>query len=500
MFFPPASPQHATHTGTLSQESLGGCKTSLARTQYPRPWPGLGVGFTSMQLGTIISDISGYDLPWDVQRAKGMLDSKRAESGPWELVRSDTDIDHFLLLGGTGSGKTTLMRFLKVADIFAGHGLAYIDPHGDAARTLLKHIPPHRLQDVIYFSPTETEQIIALNFLETVPEQYRAAVAEHLVAAFKYIWRDSWGERMEWILLHAFRAHLDLPEGTLLGVRKMLRSKAYRKWILPYIKDDLTHEFWTEEFESWTPTERTQAIMPILNRLDKILGNTAVRNMLGQSKSTISLRRIMDERKILVVNLSSGKIGPKSSELLGALMVAKFFTDALTREDTKEEERVPFYLYVDEFKKFQTAAFADILSESRKYKLGLTLAGQFLGQAGEEMVDALLNNMSDIFCFKVGSRDAKLLAPDLDIPARALMQLAPYEIRSKNSSAIYKLAHPSILERFPHAESILKNSRDNYGRPRALVEDRIARLHRSHKDPTKAATRRPKMAKDLRVK
>jgi hypothetical protein len=454
-----------------------------------------------MQLGTIISDISGYDLPWNVQRDRGMLDQKREERGPWEFQRpQNSEVDHFLLLGGTGAGKTTLMRFLQCLDIAAGHGLAYIDPHGDSSRTLLDHIPEYRLQDVIYFSPTETEQVVALNFLETVPEEYRAAVAEHLVAAFKYIWRDSWGERMEWILLHAFRAHLDLPEGTLLGVRKMLRSKSYRKWIIPYIKDDLTHEFWTEEFESWSPTERKEAVMPILNRLDKILGNKAVRNMLGQSKSTISLRRIMDERKILVVNLSSGKIGPRSSELLGAMLVAKCFTEALTRENIGEDERVPFYLYVDEFKKVQTAAFEDILSESRKYKLGLILAGQFLGQAGEEMVDALLNNMSDIFCFKVGSRDAKLLAPDLDIPVRALMQLNPYEIRSKNNSAIYKLAHPSILQRFPYAESILANSRANYGRPREAVEDSIARLHRSHKDPPKAATRRPKMAKDLRIK
>jgi energy-coupling factor transporter ATP-binding protein EcfA2 len=412
-----------------------------------------------MQLGTIISDISGYDLPWNVQRDRGMLDTTRAEAGPWHFVRAQSEVEHLLLLGGTGSGKTTLMRFLKVADTSAGHGLAYIDPHGDAARTLLNHIPPNRMQDVIYFSPAETEQVIALNFLETVPEQYRAAVAEHLVAAFKYIWRDSWGERMEWILLHAFRAHLDLPEGTLLGVRKMLRSKSYRKWILPYIQDDLTQEFWTEEFESWTPSERKEAVMPILNRLDKILGNKAVRNILGQSKSTISLRHIMDERKILVVNLSSGKIGPRSCELLGALLVAKFFTEALTREDTDEEDRIPFYLYVDEWKKFQTAAFADILSESRKYKLGLTLAGQYLGQAGEEMVDALLNNMNDIFCFKVGSRDAKLLAPDLDIPARALMQLAPYEIRSKTSSAIYRLAHPAILERLGWRAISCKNAR-----------------------------------------
>jgi hypothetical protein len=188
-----------------------------------------------MQIGTIINDISGYDLPWDVQRARDMFDSKKAESGPWEYARSQTEIEHFLLLGGTGSGKTSCMRFLKVGDVFAGHGLAYIDPHGDAAHTFLHHIPDHRMQDVIYLSPTETERVIALNFLETVPEEYRAAVAEHLVAAFKYIWRDSWGDRMEWILYFAFRAHLDLPEGTLLGVRKMLRSKSYRKWILPWL-------------------------------------------------------------------------------------------------------------------------------------------------------------------------------------------------------------------------------------------------------------------------
>jgi len=286
-------------------------------------------------------------------------------------------------------GKSTLLENMIYSDIMSGRGVGLIDPHGDLADTILKNIPKSRTNDIVLFDPSDTEFPIAFNMLDNPRPELRPIVASGLVSIFKKMFAESWGPRLEYILRNTILTLLLVPDTTLISIPLILTHEAYRKKIVSKISDPILVQFWTQEFERMAPAQMSEAINPILNKVGQFLSSPILRNILGQPKNPFSLRWIMDNGKIFIVNLSKGKIGEDASALLGAMMVTKFQIEAMTRADIDEEERRDFGLYVDEFQNFATDSFATILSEARKYKLSLTMANQYIAQMPEAVQGAV---------------------------------------------------------------------------------------------------------------
>ena len=328
-------------------------------------------------------------------------------------IRLDDRRRHMYVVGKTGVGKTEILKNMIIQDMENGHGLAYIDPNGDAVEDILECVPSHRINDVIYYNPADTDYPIAFNILENVDPEYKHLVADGLMGVFTKIWANMWSARMEYILRNCILALLDVPGNTLLGVMRLLVDKDFRGKVIDKIKDPVVKSFWVEEYANYNDRFRTEAIAPIQNKIGQFLSSSIIRNIVGQTKSTIDLRKIMDDGKILLMNLSKGKIGEDNSALLGAMMVTKIQLAAMSRADTPEKERKDFFLYVDEFQNFATESFADILSESRKYHLGLIVGHQYIAQLATpdstRVRDAVFGNVGTIVCFRVGAADAYFL-------------------------------------------------------------------------------------------
>src|SRR5438105_10654737 len=285
---------------------------------------------------------------------------------------------HMYIIGKTGTGKSTLIANLARQDLLHGEGFALLDPHGDLVEHVLKLVPPERQADLIYFNVPDTAHPLAFNPLECNQAALRPLVASGLISVFKKIWAESWGPRMEYILRNALLALLDLPSSTLLDIPKLLDDPAFRRRVLVYVRNDQVRRFWLREYENYPARFRAEAIAPIQNKVGEFLVNPILRNIVGQSKSAFDLRRVMDEGKILLVNLAKGKIGEDTSALLGAMLVTKIGLAGLSRADLPEDERRDFYVYADEFTSFTTTSFAGMLSEMRKYHVGLVLAHQYM--------------------------------------------------------------------------------------------------------------------------
>jgi len=324
-------------------------------------------------------------------------------------IKSDDRRRHFYIIGQTGTGKTTMMKNMAYADIQKGRGLAIIDPHGEFADRMLDDIPEERIKDVVYFNPADTDWPIAFNVMESVPAEYRYLIASGLVGVFKKIWPDVWSARMEYILNNVLLALLEYPDATLLGINRLLSDKDYRRVVVNNITDPIVKNFWVSEFAHYHDRYMSEAIAPIQNKAGQFISNPLIRNIIGQKESKIDMRQIMDEQKILIVNLSKGLIGEDNSALLGALMITKLQQAAMSRVDVPEEERKDFYLYVDEFQNFSTESFVNILSEARKYRLNLILAHQYIAQLTEAVRDAVIGNVGTIVAFRVGADDAEFL-------------------------------------------------------------------------------------------
>ncbi len=316
---------------------------------------------------------------------------------------------HVYVIGKTGSGKTTLLRNMIVQHLAAGHGVGLIDPHGDLAEELLNHIPPWRADHLCYFNPGDLEFPVGLNLLANVPPDERHLVASGIVGAFKSIWRDSWGPRLEYILYNAIAALLDCQNTTLLGVNRLLTDDAYRAWVVRQIKDPFIRDFWAEEFASYDERFRREAIAPIQNKLGQFLLNPVVRNILGQVQSKVSFPFIMDNQRIFIANLAKGKLGHDKANLLGSLLTTQFQLAAMARTNQPEHERRDFYLFIDEFQNFSTDAFASILAEARKYRLCLTLSHQYIDQVPLPIRQAVFGNVGTLISFRVGYTDAEAL-------------------------------------------------------------------------------------------
>jgi hypothetical protein len=316
---------------------------------------------------------------------------------------------HLYIIGQSGVGKSGLLELLTISDIYSPFGFAVIDPHGDYAINIMKRIPASRAKDVIYFNPADTDFPIGFNPMEVYDEKLKTHTTSELIGVLKRMF-ESWGPRLEYILRYTLLALLDYPNSTMLDITRMLTDKAFRNDVLKHVQDPVVVNFWTVEFASWNDKFAAEAVAPVLNKVGAFTANPTVRNIIGQPKSSFNIRQIMDEKKILIVNLSRGLIGEDNAALLGALMVTKIQMAAMSRADIDDvHQRTPFYLYVDEFQNFATDSFATILSEARKYGLCLTVANQYIAQMSIEVRDAVFGNVGSTIAFRMGADDARYM-------------------------------------------------------------------------------------------
>jgi hypothetical protein len=392
---------------------------------------------------------------------------------------------HIYIIGKTGMGKSTLLENMIFSDIQAGRGLAVVDPHGDLADAVMNFIPARRTNDVVLFDPSDRDFPVAFNMLENIDPNLNSIVSSGLVGIFKKIYGESWGPRLEHILRNTILALLEYPNTTMLGIPRMLQDREFRGRVVRKITDPIVHGFWVNEFEKLDPKQRMEAISPILNKVGQFLSSPIIRNILGQPKSAIDLRFAMDHGKIVIVNLSKGKIGEDTSSLLGAMIITKFQLDAMSRANVPEKDRKDFYLYVDEFQNFATDSFATILSEARKYKLNLTMANQYIAQMPEEVRDAVFGNVGSIISFQVGFDDAEYMSGQYgeEVLPNDLVSLSKYTAYTRllvdgmpsKTFSLDTLPPPDFVTEEGRREKVVKMSRERYATPRDVVEDKIRR-------------------------
>jgi hypothetical protein len=406
------------------------------------------------------------------QKVFGILDEERRK--------------HMYILGKTGMGKTTLLENMILQDIYNGFGACFIDPHGDSSNYIVDRIPLHRQKDLVYFNPSDINYPIGLNVLESQLGEQPFLIASGLMAVFNKIWSGLWSSRMEYILNNILLTLLETEGNTLLGVVKILTDDNFRENLITKVKDPLVKNFWYNEFGKYNSRYKQEAISPILNKIGQFFSTELIRNILGQQKSTLNIRQIMDEQKILIVNLSKGKLGEDNSNLLGSLLVAKLQIAAMSRVDILERNRKDFYVYVDEFQNFTTDSFASILSEARKYRLNLILAHQYVSQLTEsgshKVKNAIFGNVGTMINFRVGAQDAQELNKEFSpvFSPRDLVGLDRTEIILK-LSVKNKISPPfkanTIAPVFDklngYYDDLVEISRQKYGSNRDSVVQKI---------------------------
>jgi CxxC-x17-CxxC domain-containing protein len=404
-------------------------------------------------------------------------------------IKTDDRRRHMYALGKTGMGKSNLLENMAIQDIQSGKGVCVIDPHGEFADKMLKAVPANRISDVIYFNPADVEYPIAFNILEAVEEDKKNLIASGMMGVFKKIWPDVWSARMEYILNNTILALLDYPGSTMLGVSRMMSDSDFRKRVYPAIKDPVVKGFWINEFDKWDDKFRKEAVAAIQNKVGQFLSSSIIRHVVGQPKSSIDLRDIMDNQKILIVNLSKGRIGEDSMRLLGGMLITKLQLTVMGRVDIPEEQRKDFYLYVDEFQNFANESFASILSEARKYRLNLILTHQYINQLifdnNTGMRDAIFGNVGTIITFRAGAEDAEFLEKEFDpiFLLNDIVNLSKYHVYLKlmidgiagDAFSAVTLPPFDLSETAGNAEKVIRISRERYGRSRAEIEEKISR-------------------------
>ena len=392
---------------------------------------------------------------------------------------------HIYVIGKTGMGKSTLLENMLYSDIMSGKGVGVIDPHGDLADAVLSFVPANRTNDVVLIDPSDKEYAVAFNMLENVDPALNSIVCSGLVGIFKKIYAESWGPRLEHILRNTILALLEYPGTTMLGITRILQDDDFRKKIVKKIEDPVVKSFWINEFGKMTDRFRTESIAPIQNKVGQFLSSHTIRNIVGQPKSTVDLRFCMDKGKIVVINLSKGKIGEDNSALLGAMFITKFQLDAMSRASIPEKDRKDFYLYVDEFQNFATDSFATILSEARKYRLNLTMANQYIAQMPDEVRDAVFGNVGSVLSFQVGFDDAEYIAQQFaeEVLPNDLVSLSKYtaymrlliEGMPSKTFSLGTLPPPNFEVDEDRMNVVRKVSRERYSKKVDLIQEKIKR-------------------------
>ncbi len=408
---------------------------------------------------------------------------------------------HVYIIGKTGMGKSTVLENMAAQDILNGEGMCFMDPHGSAIDVLIDYIPQHRIQDVVYFAPFDTDFPMSFNVMEAVDPDKRHLVVAGLMASFKKIWVDAWSARMEYILANTLLALLEYPGATLLGVNRMLAEKDYREDVIKHITDSSVKAFWTDEYGKWDPRYAREAGAAIQNKIGQFTSNPLIRNIVGQETSSIDFREIMDDQKILLVNLSKGLIGEANGNLLGGMLITKLYLAAMSRADVGAGnlKNLPnFFFFVDEFQNFANESFADILSEARKYKLNLTVAHQYVEQMEEQVAAAIFGNVGTMITFRIGATDAevfeKQFAPTFS--AEDIVNLGKFQIylslmidgigsRPFSARTLAPIPKPGPSQR----ANVIAFSRTHFARPRREVEARIAQWYEPIKKPEKRSFR-----------
>ncbi len=396
-------------------------------------------------------------------------------------LKADDRRRHVYAIGKTGMGKTNMLENMVLADMEAGRGLAVVDPHGDFVENILEHIPANRVNDVIVFNPADRDFPIAFNIFERVDKDAKSLVASGVVGIFEKIYGHSWGPRLEHILRNTILALLDYPDSTLLDVPRLLADASFREKVVVHIQDSVVREFWTQEFAGYSDRLRAEAIAPIQNKVGQFLGSTTIRNIVGQKHTSVDMRKVMDEGKILLLKLSKGELGEDSAALLGAMMITKIQLAAMGRANVPESERRDFYLYVDEFQNFATLSFVSILSEARKYRLNLAMANQYIAQMPEEVRDAVFGNVGTIISFRVGAADGEWLAREFEpvFTATDVVNLDKYHIYLKlaidgvTGSAFSATTIALPTDTTPYRERAVEQTRATYASSREEVEREI---------------------------
>jgi hypothetical protein len=430
--------------------------------------------------------------------------NKRVKFGIKAIDRSK----HMYVIGKTGMGKSTLLENMAVQDIQGGEGIVFIDPHGGTAEKLLEYVPKERVKDVLYFAPFDMEHPVSFNIMEDVGADKRHLVVNGLMSIFEKIWEDAWSARMAYILQNTLLALLEYPGATLLAVNRMYTDKEFRNKVVANVTDISVKSFWTEEYAKYTDKYAQEATPAIQNKIGQFAGNPLIRNIIGQSKSSFNLRQVMDEKKILIVNLSKGRVGEGNARLLGSMLITKIYLAAMSRADESAASlsKLPnLYLYVDEFQSFADKSFADILSEARKYKLNLTIAHQYIEQMEEEVRDAVFGNVGTMITFRVGAYDAEVLEKEFmpTFTAEDLVNLGLRQIYLKLmidgvSSAPFSATTLPPIATAPETfvKDIVDSSRAAFSRPKAEVEKEIISWHGEAKPVEIKAPRTAPMRSD----
>lgn len=380
---------------------------------------------------------------------------------------------HIYIAGKTGSGKSTLMCNLAMGDILAGEGMAFIDPHGDTALDLLDSIPRSRINDVCYLDAAEAERPVGFNPVTRITPARRALATAGIVAAFKHLWSESWGPRLEHFLYHGVAALVSRQHATLIDLPRVYTDDVFRERLLHQVVDPETQRFWRQEFPGYGKTLRSDAIAPILNKAGQIAASPQLRLILGQVAPRFDLGFAMNNRRILIVNLAKGTIGEQAANLLGSLLVSHMQLLAMERGSRPPGERVPFYAHIDEFQTVGSDAFAPLLSEARKFKLYFSLANQFTDQLSRKVRSAVFGNAGTLIVFRVGSEDAELLAPEFrTMEPGALSDQEPFTawLRRGGHGHFRIFAAPKQYECRGTREAVIRQSLARFGRPRCTIE------------------------------
>ena len=409
---------------------------------------------------------------------------KRDAFGDEFLLTENDRARHIYAIGRTGTGKSTLLRSLALQDIHTGRGVCVIDPHGDNAELIADSIPRHRINDTIYFDASDREHIIGFNPLSHNGTADDAElVASEMVTMFKGLFRDSWGEWLEYLLKNTVLTVLSQKNTpvSLVSVLRMLDDEPYRKHFVRRLDDPVLVKFWRKYFDQISNREERERISSTLNKVGKFALSPVLRNILGQSKSGFDLKRAMDNKQIVIVNLSKGRIGADNANFLGSALLSKIVSTALRRSSIPEAERVPFYLNIDEFQNFTSDEFTTVVSEARKYALSLTVAHQNFDQIPKRVAGQIIKDAGTLIAFKVGFEDNLRLT-------EAFYPVNPHELSSTSDGTFYVRSgnrepysvtghSPQSLESLKTGSlaRVVKNSRWRYSRPRATVENEFDR-------------------------